>query len=126
MLCFVYRLRHNGVRQGVESVLAGPPRQGWLAYGRPHPNGMPGKHAHLFEPHDRRFELLPELRHARVGRIEGGLLLSGLEEGTGKHARRVVIQTWAAAPTVAEATDLVRSIRTKQDVITAIWAECQA
>lgn len=122
MELFFYCLRRKGVRQNVESLLGIPPRSAWLTYQRPLRFGMPGTQARLLDIDGRRVDLTPALGNARIGRIDGGLLITGVEQIITRTARDA-IQTWALASTAEGLAELVRGIRTKQDVITAIAAE---
>lgn len=122
MELFFYCLRRKGVRQSAEALLAVPARRGWLTYQRPMKFGMPGTQARLLDVDTRRNELTAGLNNARIGRVDGGLLLTGVEQIITRTARDA-IQTWAMAPTEEGLAHLVRTIKQKQDVITAISAE---
>ncbi|MCZ2498116.1 hypothetical protein GN316_15225 [Xylophilus sp. Kf1] len=124
MLCHVYRLRHKGTRQGVDEILRVPPKAGWLAYNRPHIWGTPGEHARLLIDSNSEFDLFPQLSFAKVKRIEGGLLLAGMER-LPKGRPTQAVQTWAVGMTAEEAAALVRALKRKQDVVAALWAERQ-
>lgn len=122
MELFFYCLRHKGVRQNIESLLAVPARLAWLTYQRPLRFGMPGTQARLLDVEAHRIDLTPGLGNARIGRVDGGLLITGVEKVITRTARDA-IQTWALASTEHGLAQLVRAIRTEQDVITAISAE---
>lgn len=122
MELYFYCLRRKGVRQNVEGLLSIPPRLAWLTYQRPLRFGMPGTQARLLDIEGRRVDLTPGLNNARIGRVDGGLLITGVEQIITRTARDA-IQTWALAPTTDGLARLVRDIQSKQDVIAAISAE---
>lgn len=124
MELFFYCLRRKGVRQKADDLLAVPARLGWLTYLRPLRFGMPGTQARLLDAAGRRVDLTPGLNNARIGRVDGGLLITGVEQIATRTARDA-IQTWALASTEEGLAHLVQVIRVKQDVITAIAAELQ-
>ena len=122
MELYFYCLRRKGVRQNAESLLSMPPRLGWLTY-QHHPRfGMAGTQASLLDVDGRQLDLTPGLSNARIGRVDWGLLITGVEQIITRTARDA-IQTWALASTQHGLAELVRATRAKQDVIAAIAAE---
>ncbi|AYM96600.1 hypothetical protein EAG14_11600 [Acidovorax sp. 1608163] len=108
MFCTIYRLRTQGHRIHPDHIHE-TAVDGWLFVGRAFPGAPPETYAWLkAQPcvkYPKGPDLIPELRHARVEKVErGGMMLAGLEHdySVGRSTRQAWWVVPKAAPTPQE------------------------
>lgn len=105
VFCIVYPLRRGGERLPKEAVRAGGKR-GWLTFSKM-PAGQPVMIARVSGQGGG--EVYPQLAHATIKVVDGGILIQGWVMGGGNQVR----QSWWCEPCTAEGLERPANARPK-------------